>query len=817
MIEPYLIGHSTQKNTVAVLVATAYRTNLLEHRALPSIKHQSRPPARVIIVDDSREEAAAERTERLVRGWQPAGVGVDFFRNRRTKGAAGAWNTGLEHLMQMYDNPRRLYVAILDDDDQWDSHHLHRCLAVAEERGLDMVAARLWRIEDRAEPLLVIPPPSLDVASFLVENPGIQGSNLVCRLSVLLEAGLFDESLPSCTDRDLCIRIAELPGVRYGTTAEPTVHHFACGSRSRLSTPGSPAKIKGLDRFFHKYRGRMSNAEREAFRARADQLFGWKESPPKPAINDGVYGGSLPLISRIPAPRQAPPHLIVGLIADAARLEEVSNLLADLRRLSDDPDLSGHDVLILENGDDQTPSGGLRSLVERERKDGLHIHFVDRAQHLEDAVHGRVLDGGASRGCRLAIASARTVLQSYLYTFAKERPGVVVWIVDDDMRLDPLVIEEDGRLQRCFQEFTPMLRELRRLRACGIVDIAIGVCTGAPPVPFAATVRVQLVDLVASLWWLASQNPQEALPDRGVENAELRSGRHDYYYDLSRNETDRLETPFWITPAFPGEHVGETFERMAGAAERILAGEQVFRPLAIEASLNPLRSIGDGLQRGGNTFVLDVEALKLAPNPSPVVDGRPSRRADMVWALMQKQYFDKRVVTVQIALYHDRSRIPPGKLDVERIVDDIRGYAMFSALKDIPDVFIVADDQSIALAEGKIALFADHVHKYLEERLAAFHLSFHRIRGLILVLHRLVNDGNAWWQGEEYRASRERLRRFCDLLAHSYEDGVLDHIKRKVGEWNTLQIREFLEQLPVEIELHRNRILKSSTSAQEAS
>ena len=42
-----------EKNTVAVLVATAHRSGLLESRALPSIEHQSRPPARVIVVDDS--------------------------------------------------------------------------------------------------------------------------------------------------------------------------------------------------------------------------------------------------------------------------------------------------------------------------------------------------------------------------------------------------------------------------------------------------------------------------------------------------------------------------------------------------------------------------------------------------------------------------------------------------------------------------------------------------------------------------------------------------------------------------------------------
>ena len=858
---------SIAENSVAALVATAHRTELLKHRALPSTEHQSRPPSRVIVVDDSGDDAAAERTKWLVRSWQPAGITVDFLRNRRTKGAAGAWNSGLDHLLRTCDDPGRLYVAILDDDDLWEPDHLQKCLEAAESRDLDMVAAGFRRVEEGAEPRLVTPPRSLDVASFLVGNPGIQGSNLVCRLSVLLEAGLFDESLPSCTDRDLCIRIAELPGVRYGAVFEPTVRHFACGSRLRLSTPGASARTEGLDRFFRKYRDRfacgsrlrlstpgasartegldrffrkyrdrMSDAQRAGFRTRAGRYFGWKESVLESVNGGAVRRGSSPSVPRSPAPPQAPPHLIVGMIADTARLEDVGGLLADLHGLAGDSGLSGHDVLILENGRGRTPDEALRNLVECKRTDGLRVHLVDRARHLEDAASGLVPDGGAGRGRKLPIAPARTVLQSYLYAFAKRRPGAVVWIVDDDMRLDPLVIGGDGWLRRQPLALVPALRELRRLHAGGELDIAIGTYTGAPPLPFAATVRVQLVDLAASLRWLASLDPRAALPDRGTENAALRFNRRDYYYDLSRKETDRLETPFPIAPAFPGESAGEAFERLAGvaegssagaaestagAAERILAGEQVFRPLAAEAGIDPLESIGgglrrDGFQRGGNTFVFDVEALRLAPNPSPAIDGRPSRRSDMIWTLLQERRFRRQVATVPIALYHDRSRVPPGELDVERIVDDVRGYATFSALQDTlettpedaPDVFTAPDRLGIDLAEGSIDRFTDLVRKYLEERLAAFRLSFYRVLGLKRVLRRLVNDEEVWWREERYRTARARLRTFCDRLDRYYTMEVLSSIEREARALEAPRIREFLDQLPKEIEAHRSRLSK---------
>ncbi len=802
----------SSKSTVAVLVATAHRTDLLKARALPSIKNQYRTPSRVIVVDDSGDDDA-ERSEQLVRNWQPAGINVDFLRNRRTKGAAGAWNSGLDHLLRTCNDPTQLYVAILDDDDRWDPRHLKRCLEAAKNHGLDMVAAPFQRIEENAEAQLIVPPRSLEVASFLVGNPGIQGSNLVCRLSVLLEAGLFDESLPSCTDRDLCIRIAELPGVRYGITTEPTVHHFASQSRPRLSTPGSPAKTGGLIRFFRKYRGRMSNAQRTEFWTRAERLFGINESAFELTINMPARRVASSRIEGA-APRQSPPHLIVGMIVDTAQPEAIRHLLVDLRGLAEDPGLSGLDVLILENGCDQTSCEDLRNLVENERNLGLRIHLVDREQHIEDSRSGLVLDRGASHGRKLFIADARTVLQTYLYAFGKNRPGSIVWIVDDDMRLDPLVIDENGELQRRAQELVPLLRELRRLRASRVVDIVFGAYTGAPPLPFAATVRVQLVDLVASLHWLATQDSQAVLPDRGLENATLRVGQCDYYYDLSRKKTDQLEMPFWITPAFPKETVAEAFTRIASAAERILAGEQVFRPLAIENGINPLESISDDLQRGGNTFVFDVEALRLAPNSSPTIDERPSRRSDMIWALLQKHYFNRHIVTVPIALYHDRSHLPVGELDIERIVDDIRGYGMFSALQDFPGIFTKTDDLSLVLSEEMTEDFVACVGKYVEERLSAFRLSFHRIRGLTRILRCLADKKEVWWrEDKKYRAAIKQLRTFSDHLTDCYEVDKLNRIEREARALNIRQICKFLRQLPIEIKQHRKRLSNYETLA----
>ena len=778
--------------TIAVLVATANRQALLT-RALRSVERQTLSPAHVVVVDDS-SDAAQGAIERLVTQF----ANGRYLRNSRSKGASGAWNDGLDHLLRISPDPRLLYVAILDDDDEWDPEHLKNCFNAATSRQLDMVAAPLWRHEDGAAPKVRVPPEALDPDDFLIGNPNIQGSNLFCRLSVLLEAGLFDEWLPSCTDRDLCIRIADLPGVLYGTTEKVTVHHHASDTHRRLSTPGGRAKDDGLSRFFAKYRSRMSSDQQAAFRTRAARLFGWQ--PARPSSRSAPNDSAQPK-----APKGPAPHLIVGTVADASSLDGLPGLLADLRSLARS-ELAGLDVLILENGLGRHPSSRLHDLVDRERRCALRIALVDRARHIKDANAGRVLDGGVTSGGYLPIAPARTALQSYLYAFAKRRPGAIVWIVDDDLRLDPLVADDNGHLQRQAQPVLPALRELQAWRDSGRADVVIGRCTGDPPVPFAATVRTQMVDLVATLMWLAGQSPDALLPDRAAENAALRQGRRDYYYDLSRRETDRLETPFWMTPEEPGERVGAVFARLACRAERILAGEQLFRPLVFEAGVNPLEC-GTGLQRGGNTFVLDLEALRLAPNPSAMVNGRPTRRSDMMWALLQERHFGRKVVTIPLALHQDRSGTTVDGLDVDKILDDMRGYALFSALDEVPEA--LSRDGDLRLQPGPVLAidrFVSRVFKFLNERLAAFRLSFYRVRGLSSVLRELVEAHAAWWQDEKYRDARDQLRAFCDQLDLSYAGNVLRRIETEVAEIEDAELRTFLAQLPAEVEHHRVRL-----------
>ena len=256
--------------SIAAVIATYNRTELLASRALPSVASQTRPPDRVIVVDDSDGDVR-HANARIVDGFKTGSLETRYIENCRTPGASGAWNTALVYLQA---TAPATFVAILDDDDAWDPSYLERCESAVLDRDLDMVAASLiYRASGDSSGELLDSPSELDSDELLVRSTHIQGSNLFVRLRKLLEAGGFDETLVSTTDRDVCIRLADLGTVRYGALAEHLVHHYADNDRPRLSTPGGDKKRSGLRYFYRKYRSRMSPSQREAFIQRSVKLF----------------------------------------------------------------------------------------------------------------------------------------------------------------------------------------------------------------------------------------------------------------------------------------------------------------------------------------------------------------------------------------------------------------------------------------------------------------------------------------------------------------------------------------------------------------
>eukprot|EP01104_Vermistella_antarctica_P002631 TRINITY_DN12849_c0_g1_i1.p1 TRINITY_DN12849_c0_g1~~TRINITY_DN12849_c0_g1_i1.p1 ORF type:complete len:369 (-),score=72.67 TRINITY_DN12849_c0_g1_i1:48-1154(-) len=312
--------------SVAVLVATCARPELLEHRSLQSILAQTYRPDVVVVVDDSPDQEDRDRNLSIVHAAEQRSNWIIHYVVSARHGASAAWNLGIAEIVRIVTetgaNPfavqlATLYVAVLDDDDEWTTDHLERCargallhtIGNASANGgrlqpyPDLVIGRIDRRSSNSSTCHVdgtnrrTPATSLPFTpqQFLRGNPGVQGSNLFIRLDTLLRAGCFDDALRSCTDRDLMYRVLSLPNLVHVAACSDaeginsaTVIHFADAGRPRLSDPGSAAKMKGLDAFWSKYCDLMSGDDRSFHCKRAKEYFGWV--PPDGGIASGGCG-----------------------------------------------------------------------------------------------------------------------------------------------------------------------------------------------------------------------------------------------------------------------------------------------------------------------------------------------------------------------------------------------------------------------------------------------------------------------------------------------------------------------------------------------
>jgi glycosyltransferase involved in cell wall biosynthesis/SAM-dependent methyltransferase/peptidoglycan/xylan/chitin deacetylase (PgdA/CDA1 family) len=736
----------------SVVIATKNRFKLLE-RALNSVKAQSLKPERVVVVIDQKE-ADLDQIRYLGRQIE---LPVEVLANRRTPGASGAWNTAFDHLARLNLDPTCHVVSILDDDDWWNDHYLSE-VHTAAQSGADVMAAAISRYDTTTpEGRVSSPPEHLFADDFLRGNPGIQGSNLSARLSTFLLAGLFDEALSSCTDRDLCIRLSDLQPV-YQSMPGAVARHDTLHGYTRLSDKGGTAKLAGLEVFHAKWRRRMSAEQYEESCSRAQQLFDWS-----PANEPQVP---------VSPERQRPPEnvenfepitLIIGLIVSGSNPERCFPLLEGLQRLAQHRQIRGIEVVLLENGD----ASGFEAIIKHGRACELNLWPVDIGAQRAAVPSLPLQPGDITR--QKPIAIARTLLQRFVYEASSGRNYAPAWILDDDFRLPD---DLDG-----------LVEAMSACRKSGI-DVALGGNSGAAPVPASSLLRTQLVDITHFLQWASCSNPNTAMPDADVENYRWLRDRNDYHYDLTRNSTDRLETPF--QPHLDADTLVAATSELLRRSERIMAGEAISRPV-LPPVVCPAPQARDSCLRGGNTLVLDTTLLRDIPNMAPRVNGRPTRRSDMIWAANAKYLFGKSVKAVSLPMSHDRSMERADEDDTQRLVDDIVGYSFFRSYEETLSARSYA--HTVRFSGDERNRIGRLTHKYATERLAAYRLSFWRVAGLTQVLSSLAK-GKPWWLRHASASDAVAFRRFLELLQFTTDS---THLKRvETGVRESLEVGDFM-------------------------
>ena len=796
--------------SIAAVVATHNRPELLAGRALASIAGQTRRPDYLVVVDDSDSEIRHVNAE-VVSALHIPDTPTIYLENHRTPGASGAWNTALLHL---HGIDAAAFVAILDDDDSWAEAYLERCEQAITENGLDMVAAGLvfHRYQD-TETEIYQPPPSLEAGDLLVRNTHIQGSNLFVRLRLLLEAGGFDEALTSTTDRDICIRLADLGTIRYDALREHLVHHFADTDRPRLSTPGSDAKRAGLTYFFRKHRGRMSDEQQAAFIDRSLRLFHCDPAEPDivPAPATPVPPVCKPSIS------ESPLTLVAGVITspDTGLVERLMNSLAE--RIGGHAEVTLRVVLLENGGHDPLSLQKLLDVVDHATKQGLDVTAKTLEEQAADVESGVFVATPELLSRRKSIALSRTMLQHYIFMEAKPLPGAVVWILDDDVVLEGLAYGAEGSLE---SQGVDYVSEIRRLKGSG-ASIILCEVTGDPPIPALSCARTQLVDLYHNLHRLAAMSPESPFPELRDENRLARLENPDYYYDLSSSGTSHLERPFWYEPTGQNSTVGEVFREMVARLPGILGGVQVFRPLVRSEQDGAGSVASSSINRGPATLVFDLQALREFPNAVPAVDGADIRRSDMVWSLLNRYVGGRDVLQAHLPVRQIRNAAPSecsARGSFATMEQDMLGYAFYSSLRDLLQLKVAERQTGRSLMRGsryleftdaEVGMATELFRGYLAGRLSSFEISFTRIMGLISALkpfcqNPATGDRVPWWLWEaEFADSLGDLCMFVANLESIYTDERLYEFKQRVIGIDSAVVEDFLGQLPEIVERHR--------------
>jgi len=600
---------------ITAIITTKNRVSLFE-RAFNSVLKQDRQPDEIIIVSDSTEENFLIERE-IVQN--RATIIKDIY----THNYAGSLNTALHYklgtdLFQYLDYNEE-YIAFLDDDDMWYSNYLSKCELASQDK--DFVITGIRYISEEGERFLTIPS-SVCNNDFLKGNPHIQGSNTFIRLSTLLKAGLFDEMLPSTTDRDLFSRVLML-NPTYEIINEYLLDIDYSSSIDHL-TFNYPIKQEGLRNFYFKYRGMMSDEIKNHFFDRTRRLYrcGTEELGKlkvdyvkefKPAFSSLKYEG----------------HLIIGFIATSPELGvRLLKQLVALRRLNT------HIVIFINF---KESSNDFNEIL----KDSQYSYQLLSKEDLDEYHYRELVDlKSIYTQETLGISTSRSILQKAMYLSSTNNS--VFWILDEDMEL--------------YELHTTTGLSLHTINIDNIIetyrndyDAVIGNYSLDTPLPLFATLRSSLLDCM----YFKKSPVQEA-----------HSRDKDYYHDLSDDENLHLETPYPII------HTDITMDDVFG-------GKATSRYLSLqEGTIKPIKN------RGGNTLVFNRDLL-LIPNWSLSIGGKQGRRSDFFWAQLA-EHGGYKIVNAPFSTLHNRKKTAFSYVDEEnKLLKDFIGSSFTKAIEEV--------------------------------------------------------------------------------------------------------------------------------------
>ena len=187
---------------ISVIIPTYNRAYCLP-RAIDSVLAQSHPVEKICVIDDG----STDDTRQLLQSNYPQ---VHYIR-QENKGVSAARNEGVR-------KSKSQWIAFLDSDDEWLPHKIEKQLFELTQQPMYKLihCDEVWiRNGVRVNPMNKHKKSGGDIFESCLPLCAISPSASIIQRELLLEVGLFDESLPACEDYDLWLRICSRYPVLY--------------------------------------------------------------------------------------------------------------------------------------------------------------------------------------------------------------------------------------------------------------------------------------------------------------------------------------------------------------------------------------------------------------------------------------------------------------------------------------------------------------------------------------------------------------------------------------------------------------------------
>lgn len=228
---------------VTVVISTHNRAHLLG-RAIRSVLAQTYPDYELLIVED----ASTDNTKEVVAGFQDKRI--RYIRHETNRGGPAARNTGIKAACGRY-------IALLDDDDEWLPAKLEKQVQKFQQApdtvGLIYSGAELLD-KDGNSIRTDIPTLAGDVRDRLLWGSLFGSvSKALVKKECFDKVGVFDETLTSCQDWDMWMRIADIYGFDFVPDILVKIHAHG----ARISTDlGSliPGRTRMIEKHINDFR-----------------------------------------------------------------------------------------------------------------------------------------------------------------------------------------------------------------------------------------------------------------------------------------------------------------------------------------------------------------------------------------------------------------------------------------------------------------------------------------------------------------------------------------------------------------------------------